>query len=179
MATIRLEVGGNAVVRVVRVVSGGIEANLDPGEETVLEAVAKVDVLREGVVRTVGLQHTPHVILIRGDTLGVGVVRVGLLHGAAQDLVPEELANVSHAAGAHLESLVGKNSRVQMGQQVGVSRTIIVVTREDGLEFDHTVAVGLLDTTKVSRVPSVGGIITGRRNTTVFGSDRVLREMKS
>jgi hypothetical protein len=58
-----------------------------------------------------------------------------------------------------------------MGQQVGVSRAAIVVTRENGLEFDHTVAVGLLDTAEVSRVPSVGGVVTGRRNTTTFGSD--------
>jgi hypothetical protein len=45
------------------------------------------------------------------------------------------------------------------------------VTRENGLEFDHTVAVGLLDTAEVSRVPSVGGVVTGRRNTTTFVSD--------
>lgn len=171
VTTICLEVGRNAVVRVVGKVRGGIEANLDPGKETVIEVVTQIDVLGERVVGTVGLQHAPHVVRIRGDGLSVGVVRVGIFHCAAQHFVPEELANVRHAAGAYLQSLVRKQSSVQMGQQVGVSRTSVVVTREDGLEFDYTVAVGLLNTTQVSRVPSVGGVVARRRNTTTLGSD--------
>jgi hypothetical protein len=78
---------------------------------------------------------------------------------------------VSHAAGARLQSLVGKQSSVQMGQQMSVSRTSVVVTGEDGLEFDNTVTVGLLDTTQVSRVPSVGSVVARRRNSTTLGSD--------
>lgn len=169
VTTVSLEVGGNAIVRIVRVVCGGIETNLDPGKETVIKIVTQIDVLGERVVGTVGLQHAPHVVRIRGDGLSVGVVRVGIFHCAAEHFVPEELANVSHAAGAHLQSLVGKQCSVQMGQQVGVSRTSVVVTREDGLEFDYTVAVGLLNTAQVSRVPSVGSVVARGRNPTTLG----------
>lgn len=168
MAAISFEIGGNAVVRVVRVVRSCIDTDLNPGKETVIKVITEIDVLGEWVIRAVRLLNTPHIVRVRGDALRVAVVWVGILHGTAQHLVPEQLANMSHTAGAHLESLVGKQSRIQMSQQVSVSRTSLVVTREDGLELDYTVAVGLLNATQVSRVPSISGVVARRRNTTTI-----------
>lgn len=170
MAAISFEIAGNAVVRVVRVVRSGIDTDLNPGKETIIKIITEIDVLGECVVRAVRLLNTPHVVRVRGDALRVGVVWVGILNGTAQDLVPEQLANVSHTAGAHLESFVRMQSRIQMSQEVGVSCTSLVVTGEDGLEFDHPVAVGLLNATQVSRVPSASGVVARRRNATPLAS---------
>ena len=170
MATISFEVGGNAVVRVVRVVRSCIDTDLNPSKETVIKVITEIDVLGEWVVRAVRLLNTPHVVRVRGDALRVGVVWVGILHGTAQHLVPEQLANVSHGPGAYIESFVGKQSRIQMSQEVGVSCTSLVVTGADVLELDYTVAVGLLNATQVSRVPSAGGVVARRRNATTIAS---------
>lgn len=170
MAAISFEIGGNAVVRVVRVVRSCIDTNLNPGKETIIKVIAEIDVLGEWVIRAVRLLDAPHVVRVRGDALRVGVVWVGIFHGTTQHLVPEQLANVSHTAGAHLESLVGEQSRIQMSQQVSVSRSSLVVTGEDGFELDYAVAVGLLNATQVSRVPSVSGVVARRRNATTVAS---------
>lgn len=45
--------------------------------------------------------------------------------------------------------------------------TSVVVAGEDGVEGNHSVVVGLLDTTEVGGVPAVGCIVPGGRDATV------------
>lgn len=153
MAAISFEIGGYAVARVVRAVGSGIDTDLNPGKETVIKVITEIDVLRERAVRAVCLFNNPHAVRVPGDALRVGVLKVGIFHGTVQHLVPEQLANVNHTAGARLESVVEKQSPIQRSQEVGMSCTSLVVAGEDGLESDHPVTVGLLNATQVSRVP--------------------------
>lgn len=169
MTAVLIVVSSNAVVGVVGVVGSGVDTDLDPGEQTVLDAVTEVEELREWVVGAGGLLDTPHIVGIAGDFLGVGGVGVGVLYGGAQDLVPEELADVGDAASAHLKgAVVAVDGGVEVSQQVGVDGTAVVVTREDGLEGDNTVLIGLLDTTKVGRVQAVGGVVATGGDTTTY-----------
>lgn len=101
MATISLVIGRDTVVRVVGEVEGGVDTDLDPSEKTVLQVLAQVSELWEGVVSAVGLQHAPHVFRIAGHGLGVGGVGVGVLNDGTENLIPEELADVSNRACEH------------------------------------------------------------------------------
>ena len=169
MATVRIVVRGDAVVGVVCEISGGVDSNLNPCKQAIVEVIAKVKVLREGVVGTVGLFDTPHVLRVGGDILRVGVVRVGVLYRGTEHLVPEQLANVRDATGANLEGLVGKKGGIQVREQVSMCRTPLVVAREDALEGGHTVTIRLLNATQVGRVPAVGSIVAGLGDSTVDG----------
>lgn len=169
MTTGLIVVRGNAVVGVVGVVGSSVDTDLDPGEQAVLDAVTEVQELREGVVGAGGLLDTPHIVGIAGNVLGVGGVGIGVLNGGAQDLVPEELANVGDAAGAHLKgAIVTVDGRVEVSQQVGVDGAAVVVTGEDGLEGDNTILIGLLDTAEEGRVPAVGGVVATGGDTTTY-----------
>lgn len=173
MASICIVIGGDAVVRVVRVVVRGVETNLDPSEETVVQVVAKVNVLGERIVRAIGLLDRPHVLSVGRNRLSIGVIGVGVLHCGSENLVPEQLSDLSHAARAHFQGFVWENSRVEVSQQMSVRSTAFVVTGEDCLEVHNAVLVGLLNTAKVSAVPSAGSIVAGLRNSTSLVSTRV------
>jgi hypothetical protein len=81
VSTVGIVVGSDAVIRVVGVVSRGIDADLNPSEQPVVEIIAKVDILREGAISTVSLLNGPYILSISSDSLCVGGVRIGLLHG--------------------------------------------------------------------------------------------------
>ena len=145
MSTIGIMIGCNAIVRVVRIVRGDIDANLNPGEQTVVETISQINVLWEGIVRTIGLLHTPHVFCIRCDALRVGVVWICVLHSRPKHLVPEQLTDMGHTTGAHLNGFVRKQSCVEMSQEVRMRGSTVVVTWEDCLEVDHAIMVCLLN----------------------------------
>lgn len=159
MSAVSIIVCGNAVIRVVGEIGRCVDSNLDPCEQAIVEVISEVNVLREGVVGTVGLFDAPHVLGIGSHILGVGVVGIGILNGGAEHFVPEKLADVGDAAGANLESLVGEKGCIQVGKKVSVRRTAFVVAGEDAFKGGHTVTVSLLNTTQVGRVPAVGSIV--------------------
>lgn len=71
------------------------------------------------------------------------------------------------AAGADLESaVVAVDTGPEVGEEMGVRCTTVVVTGEDGLEGDDAVFVGLLDTPEIGRVPAVLGLVTLGDDTT-------------
>lgn len=169
MTAILIVVSSNAVVGVVGVVGSGVDTDLDPGEQTVLDAVTEVQELREGIVGAGGLLDTPHVVGIASNILGVGGVGVGVLNSGTQDLVPEELADVGDAASAHLKgAVVAVDGGVKVGQEMGVDGAAVVVTGEDGLEGNNTILIGLLNTTKEGGVPTVGGVVATGGDTTTY-----------
>lgn len=168
MSTILVIVTGNVVVRVVGVVRSSVDADLDPRKQSVVQPVAEVQVFREGVVGTGRLLDTPHVFGVGGDILRVGVVRVGVLHGRAEHLVPEQLSDMGDAAGTHDQgAVVLVDGSVQVGQEMGVGSASVVVAGENGVEGDHAVFVGVLDAAQVGRVPAVGGVVARGRDTAV------------
>jgi hypothetical protein len=74
---------------------------------------------------------------------------------------------VCDAAGSDLESAVlAVDSRPEVGEEMGVGCTAVVVAGEYGLEGDDAVFIGLLDTSEVRRVPAVLGFITLGDDTT-------------
>ena len=152
-------VSGNAVVRVISVIGGGVDSNLDPSEQSIVQALAEVNVLREGIVSAICLQDTPHIFGVGGDSLGVGVIGRGVLDGGAEHLVPEQLSDVCDATGVGLEGLVGEEGCVQVSEKVGVRGTAVVVAWEDAFEGCDAVTVSLLDAAQVSRVPAVCGVV--------------------
>ena len=150
---------GNTVIGVIGVISGSVDSNLDPSEQSIVQTLTEVNILREGIVSAIGLQDTPHIVGVGGDSLRVGVVGVGVLHGTAEHLVPEELADVGDATGVGEDGLVGQEGCVQVGEQVGVRGATLVVAGEDAFEGCDAVAVGLLDPAQVCRVPAVCGVV--------------------
>lgn len=160
VATIGSQVTSNRVVLVVLVVSGGVDTDLDPCKESVGDVVAKVEELRERIVAGICLNDAPHVVVIGGDIDGVGVVRVGGLYSGAERLGVEELSNVGDGLVEDRDGAVGQEGGVGVGQQVSVGSTTAVVTGEDGLERDHTLVVGQLDTTEVGGVDSILSVVS-------------------
>lgn len=60
---------------IARVVCTKIDADTDPHEETIGDVLTNVCIVREWIVRVVGLVGRPHVLVVGSDGLGVG--RVG------------------------------------------------------------------------------------------------------
>lgn len=114
VSTVFLIVRSNAVVRVLGVVGRGIDTDLDPREETILQSLTQVQVFREGIVLIRRLHNTPHVVRVGGDGLRSGVVRGGIFDSGAKDLVPEELADVGDGAGADFQGAIGVHGCVEM-----------------------------------------------------------------
>lgn len=139
----------NAVVRVVRVINRGVDSNLDPSEQSIFQPITEVDILREGVVSTASLLNTPHILGIRSDFLCVGIVWVCILDSRVECLVPGELLNVRDAASTNLQGLIGEESCVQVGKEVGVGGATLVVAWDDGFERCYAVAICSLDATQV------------------------------
>lgn len=168
VSTILVIVTSNVIVRVVGVVRSSVDADLDPRKQSVVQPVAEIQVFREGVVGTGRLLDTPHVFGVGGDILRVGVVRVGVLHGRAKHLVPEQLSDMGDAAGTHDQgAVVLVDGSVQVGQEMGVGSASVVVAGENGVEGDNAVFVGVLDAAQVGRVPAVGGVVARGRDTAV------------
>ncbi len=88
------------------VVGRGVDANLDPSEQTILNALAEVDELRDGVEVLVGLQDRPHVLVVGGQILRVLGVRVGGLDFCAQVVWVEKLPDVCHRSPPHRDGAV-------------------------------------------------------------------------
>lgn len=145
MTTISVVVSGNGVVRVIRIIISSVNTNLNPSKQPIIQVITEVDILREGIISTISLLNTPHILGVGGDALRVGAVGVSILDGGAEDLVPEELADVGDAAGADFESFVWEEGCIQMGEEVGVGCSAFVVAWEDAFEGGYAVAVCLLD----------------------------------
>ena len=103
LATISSEDIG--VVRVV--LSSGVDSNLDPSEDAILQLVTKVRVVEDRVGGgSISLLGKDTVDLVVGLRDLVGVVRVGGLNLLNQVLVVEELTNVRGVAAG--EGVVGE-----------------------------------------------------------------------
>lgn len=143
LATISSEDIG--VVRVV--LSSGVDSNLDPSEDAILQLVTKVRVVEDRVGGgSISLLGKDTVDLVVGLRDLVGVVRVGGLNLLDQVLVVEELTDVRGVAAG--EGVVGEQGGVQVGDDVVVGGAAVVVTREEGQEGNHSVLVGALHTTQ-------------------------------
>lgn len=62
------------------------------------------------------LLNRPYILSVGSDGPHVGVVRIYLLHGRKKDLTPEQPADVSHVAGAHLGEVIWWELCTQIGQ---------------------------------------------------------------
>lgn len=71
-----------------------IDANGQPGQKPILEGVAELDVVEDGVVVVADLDGEDAVVGVGRDGVGVAAVRRQQLHGVAHRLVPEDLAHV-------------------------------------------------------------------------------------
>lgn len=61
-----------------------------------------------------------------------------------------------------------------MREEVSVGGASLVVAGEDGVEGNHPVVVGLLDTAQVGGIPAVSGVVAGCRDATVRSAGSVL-----
>ena len=104
---------------------------------------------------------TPHIIVVGDNVLRVGVVWVCCLNRRSKILRPEELADLSNGTGTNLESLVGEDFGVQVGEEVSVDSTAGVVTRENSVELDNAISIGLLNTSQVGGVISTRSVVSG------------------
>lgn len=91
------------ILRALTIGGRGVDSDHDPGEKTVGQVIAKVDVVENGVRGGVfRLLRTKDVIIGVGgecdSILGVGASRLDL---SDEVLVPEKLANVRDGAAAH------------------------------------------------------------------------------
>lgn len=150
----------NGIVIVLGVVSRAVDADLDPGEQAVLDGVAEVDPLREGVVGLVGLEDGPHVTVVGRQLDGVAGVGGRGRDLGAQVLGPEQLPDVAHGRVPDGDGAVGHDGRVVVRQQVRVHGAPAVVAREDGLEAGDAVGVGQLDAAEEGGVDAglAGGV---------------------
>jgi hypothetical protein len=122
MATIGIDVSSDRIVLVINVIGSGIETDLDPSKQTIANVITKIDVLREGIVGCACLDNIPHVIVVGGDGLGIGVVRVDFFDSSAKSCVPEELADMSDVVCGG-DGVVGEDRDVHMGQEMGMGCT--------------------------------------------------------
>lgn len=161
MAAITGQVSSNTVVLIRGVVGSGIDTNLDPGKDSILNRVSQVDVLREGVIRLISLKNRPHILLVAGHLDSVGVVRGKSLDFFTEVLGPEELSDVLNRAVVDLDCAVGRDRCIGVSEEMGMGSTSLVMTGEDGLKLNNTIVVGDLDTTKESGVQTSLGANAG------------------
>lgn len=127
-----------------------VNRQYDPGQETILDGVAELDVSEDGVAGG-GLDQEDLVVGIGRDRLGVGVVRVEQLDLVADALVPESLADMSK--GGIVDGAVLADGGVGVVQQrVDVGGAAGVVTREDGVERGDALVVGGLEAAQPGQV---------------------------
>jgi hypothetical protein len=122
MATIGIDVSSDRIVLVINVVGSGIETDLNPSKQTIANVITKIDVLGEGIVGCACLDNVPHVIVVGGDGLGVGVVWVDFFDSSAKSCIPEELADMGDVVCGG-NGVVGEDRNVHVGQQMSVGRT--------------------------------------------------------
>lgn len=122
----------------------------DPGQETILDRIAELDISEDGVAGG-GLDEEDLVVGVGGDGLGVGVVGVEQLDLVADALVPEGLANVRK--GGVVDGAVLADGGVGVVQQrVDVGGAAGVVAREDGVERGDALLVGGLEAAQPGQV---------------------------
>lgn len=157
--------GGGENIGVVRVVvGGGVDGDLDPSEDTILNLVTEVGVAQDwvGGGRSISLLLEDTVDLVVGLGNLVGVVGVGGLDLLNEILVVEELSNVGGVATS--KGVVGQESGVDVSNDVVVGSAAVIVTREEGQEGNDTILISALNTTKESGVVigKVGGVTIAR-----------------
>jgi hypothetical protein len=138
-----------------RVLGIGVDADGGPGENTVRNVVAEVDVVQDGVAGGRLLGHDA-VGAVEGEGLRVGAVRRDLVDGVVERLVKEQLADLGNGAARDgtVSDLGGSNVR----QDVDVDRATGVVAGHDGVKLHNAVRVAELDATQ-SRVVQVAAIV--------------------
>ena len=94
-------------------VNSRVNADRDPGKDTVTDGVTKEDVLHEGV-DGVSLLGENAVVSVGGEILGVGAVGRSLLNLGDEILVEEKLTDV------------GRRGRVQAGKGVVLQDSSLV-----------------------------------------------------
>lgn len=92
------------------------------------------------------LTWRPHVLVVCGNGLGVGVVGIGSLDSALQVGLEKELANVRDG-GANVGA-VAEDLTTLMSDEVNVRGTTLVVAWEDGVKGSDSVTVDGLHSTK-------------------------------
>lgn len=140
-----------------------VDGNGDPGEEAVLEVVAELDVVEDGV-NGGGLVGEDGVVGVGGDLDGVVAVRRQRLDVVDELLVPEQVAHEGVVAARH--GAVLQLRRANVRDDVRVRRAARVVAREEGAELRDTIGVGRLDATEpgavdVAGIGSAGAVVGG------------------
>lgn len=136
---------------------GGVDTKSHPTKQTIGDAVAQQGVLEHGIDAVgLGLALQDIVVLVGGDGLPIGVVRLEGLDGVDEVLVKEGLTDVARPDGV-ADGVVGEDGRVgRVDEDVDVIGAREVVAGEDGLELRDAVLVRLLDTAEPGRVDIVG-----------------------
>jgi hypothetical protein len=123
---------------------GAVDTIRHPSKETVGNRVAQPGILEKGVnVGGLGGQYA--VLGVRGQGLGVGVVRRVGLDSGDEGLVKEALADVAGLDVVVAQRAVGEESGILVDKGMNVSGAARVVTGENGGKFGHAVGVGRCD----------------------------------
>lgn len=155
-----------------------IDANVNPGEDSIAHVIAQKDVLHEWV-DGVSLLCKNAVLGVGGEFLGVGAVGRGLLDGADEVLVEEELADVGGLGAVEAgDGVVLQDGGLVGGvaEDVDVGGAAGVVTREEGLELDDTLFVAGLDSAQESGVEVRGVILVAVSAGRDTGVDTLLKD---
>jgi hypothetical protein len=148
---------GSENIGVVRVVvGGGVNGDLDPSEDTILNLVTEIGVVQDrvGGGGAIGLLLKDTIDIVMGLGNLIGVVGVGRLDLLNEVLVVEELSNVGCVAPG--KGVVGQQGGVDVSDDVVVAGAAVVVTREKGQEGNNTVLVSTLNSTQES------GVVVGK-----------------
>jgi hypothetical protein len=160
MATIASQISSNAVVLIRGIVGSSVDTDLDPSKDSILHRVSQVDVLREGVIRLIGLEDRPHIFLVGSHFDIVGVVRSKSFDFLTKILGPEKLTNVLNRTVVDLNSAIGRDRCIGVGEEMSMGSTSLIVTGENSLKLDNAIVVGDLNTTKESGVQTSLGANT-------------------
>lgn len=137
MSTVRTPASGGAGI----ITGLLIDANSDVRQNAISRTLAKTNVRHEGIVEVRGSILGETILLVGQVLLLVGVVGVLLLNLVVQGLVEVQLAEVVGAAAG--VRVVGQQGVALGGQDVDVVGAAAVVAREDGVELDDALGVGL------------------------------------
>jgi hypothetical protein len=94
MSTISLQVASNRIVRRAGLVGSGIDTDLNPSKQAIGDIVTKEHELWERIIGSASSNNGPHILSIRSDGLGIGVVGISTLDSRSKLLIPEQLADV-------------------------------------------------------------------------------------
>jgi hypothetical protein len=76
---------------------------------------APANILREGIVSAIGLQDTPHIVGVGGDSLRVGVVGAHLLTHLNTTLLPNKTILADTGSVAHIGQLFWNGDSLRVG----------------------------------------------------------------